>query len=163
MLLKFEPGLAAWAIVTFLFLFGLLYYLVWPKLLAFLEERENHIRGSLEEAEKARREAERITAEYRNMISRAKTESVEIIRQAQEQSEKVREQLIAHAKTDAKSIVDKTIHELELEREKAVAELKTRAVNLSVAIAAKIITSSLTLEQQARLAHQALKEMESAQ
>ena len=65
------------------------------------------------------------------------------------------------ASEEAKSIVEKTKKDLEREHDKAVAELKERAVDLSVAIAAKIIDSSLTAEQQTNLAKQAIKDMES--
>jgi F-type H+-transporting ATPase subunit b len=163
MLLQFEPGLVIWAIVTFFVLLLALYFTAWPKLLSFLENRENYIRSSLEDAEKARQAAERITAEYKDMISLAKKESIDILKQTRAQADKVREELLAKAREDAKRILDKTIREFELERDKAIIELKNRAVNLSVAIAGKIIMSSLTSEQQTDLAMQALKEMDSTQ
>jgi F-type H+-transporting ATPase subunit b len=163
MLLQFEPGLVIWAIVTFFVLLLALYFTAWPKLLSFLENRENYIRSSLEDAEKARQAAERITAEYKDMILQAKKESVDILKQTRAQADKVREELLAKAREDAKRILDKTIREFELERDKAIIELKNRAVNLSVAIAGKIIMSSLTSEQQTDLAMQALKEMDSTQ
>ncbi|MFC1477508.1 F0F1 ATP synthase subunit B [candidate division KSB1 bacterium] len=159
-MLEYDPGLAIYAIITFLVLFVLLWKLAWPKIIGAIEEREEKIRNSLEEAEKAREAAERTTAEYQEMIAKAREESAEIIRKGTEQAEKVREDLIAKAKDDATKFVENTKKELELERDKAIQEMKLKVVDLSVAIATKIVKTSLTEEKQMELARQALKEME---
>jgi F-type H+-transporting ATPase subunit b len=160
-MLQFEPGLAIWTIVTFLILFIALWRLVWPKILLTLEEREESIKTALSEAKNAQVEAEQKFEETKEMLNKARKEAQDIIKQGAKRAETVREELIKKASEEARSIVEKTKIELEREREKAISELKERAVNLSVAIAAKIISSSLTAEQQADLAKQAIKDLES--
>jgi len=162
-MLKFEPGLAIYTIITFLVLFVVLWKTAWPKILSALEERDARIRTSLEEADKAKEEAERIMAEYKDMLAKARKESSEIIRQGTEKAEQVREELIVKAREDAASLMEKTRKDLDRERDKAIQEMKVKSIDLSVAIAAKIITSSLTKEQQAALAREAFKEMETGQ
>jgi len=159
-MLSFEPGLAIWTLITFVILLVILGKTAWPKILSALEERENKIRTSLEDAEKAREAAERATEDYNALIAKSKTESAEIIRQSRDQAEKVREDLIAQAKEEAANLVEKTKKELDQEREKAIQEMKKKAVDLSMVIATKIIESSLTKEKQLELARQALQEME---
>ncbi|GAI74109.1 unnamed protein product [marine sediment metagenome] len=134
---------------------------MWPKILTALNEREEKIRLSLAEAEKAREEAEHIRVEYNELVREAKKEASEILKKGIEQAGTMREEMIAKAAEDAKKIVDKTKIELERVREKSATELKNRAVQLSIAIAEKIITTSLTPEKQAELARKALKDMES--
>ena len=160
-ILSFEPGLAIWTIITFLVLLIILGKTAWPKILAALNERENSIRSALADAEKAREEADRSIADTKEMLNEARKESAGIVQQGVERAEKVREDLIAKAGDEARALIERTKHELELEREKAVSELKNRAVDLSVAIAAKIITSSLTPEQQEELARRSIKNLES--
>lgn len=160
-MLNFEPGLAIWTIITFLVLLFILGKTAWPRILSALEEREERIRTSLAEAEKAKEDAERMIAETKEMLGKAKKEVAEIVKQGAEKAEKVREDLIEKAAEDAKTLVEKTKIELEREREKAIEDLKNRTVDLSVAIAARIISSSLTPEQQTGIARQAIKDMES--
>jgi len=160
-MLKFEPGLAIWTIISFLGLLFLLWKFAWPRILSALEEREERIRKSIDEAEKAKEEAERMIAETKEMLGKAKKEAVGIVKQGTEKAEKVREDLIAKASEDAKTLVEKTKIELEREREKAIGDLKKRTIDLSVAVAAKIISSSLTPEQQTGIARRAIKDMES--
>ncbi|MFC1728736.1 F0F1 ATP synthase subunit B [candidate division KSB1 bacterium] len=159
-MLQFEPGLAIYTIITFLVLFVMLWKTAWPKILSAIEERETKIRTSLENAEKARQEAERTMAEYKKMIANARQESAEIIKESSEKAEKVREDLIAAAKADAVKLIENTKKELEREQQKAVQEMKARTVDISISIAERIIRSSLTRDQQLELARKALQDME---
>ncbi|MCP4726071.1 MAG: F0F1 ATP synthase subunit B [bacterium] len=160
-MLDFAPGLTIWSLITFFILFLALAKFAWPQILKAMEDREERIRTSIDDAEKAREEAEKIKAEYKDMIDNAKKESAEIIKQGADKAEKVREELVEKAREDAAGIIEKTKRELELERDKAVSEMKERAIDLSVAISAKIITSALDEEKQKELARQAIQEMES--
>ena len=160
-MLQFEPGLAIWTIITFLILVILLWWKVWPRILSALEEREEKIKTALSDAEKAQQEAVQKMVETKEMLNKARKEASEIVKQGADRAEKVREELIAKAEDDARSLVERTKNELDLERQKAVSELRERAVDLSVAIAAKIINSSITPEQQTDLARQSIKDIES--
>ena len=151
-MLVFEPGLAIWTIITFLILLAALWWKVWPRILSALEEREEKIKTALSDAEKAQQEAEKKIEETKEMLNKARKEAQKIVKQGADRAEIVRDELIEKASEEAKSIVEKTKKDLERERDKAVSELKERAVDLSVAIAAKIINSSLTSEQQSDLA-----------
>lgn len=160
-MLQFEPGLAIWTIITFLILVILLWWKVWPRILSALEEREEKIKTALSDAEKAQQEAVQKMEETKEMLNKARKEASEIVKKGADRAEKVREELIAKAEDDARSLVERTKNELDLERQKAVSELRERAVDLSVAIAAKIIDSSITPEQQTDLARQSIKDIES--
>jgi F-type H+-transporting ATPase subunit b len=50
------PGLYVWTIITFLLLFYVLAKFAWKPLLSMLEERENLIKSSLNDAKTAREE-----------------------------------------------------------------------------------------------------------
>jgi F-type H+-transporting ATPase subunit b len=159
-MLQFEPGLAIWTLVTFLFLLLLLAKTVWPIILSTLDERENKIRSSIDNAEKAKLDAKKILGEHKAMLDNAKKEAAEIIKKGSDRAEKIHEEALTKAKKDAQSLIENTKIEMEREREKAFAELKNRAADLSVSVAAKIIGSSLSNEQQLERARIAIKEME---
>ena len=55
-----DPGLYIWTIATFLLLVALLAKFAWRPLLEALERRQESIRKSLDDAQKARQELERL-------------------------------------------------------------------------------------------------------
>ncbi len=160
-MLQFEPGLAIWTIITFIVLLLLLSKTAWPKILSVLDERENKIKSSIEDAEKARDDAEKMIEEHKNILDNAKKEAAEIIRKGNERAEKIHEEARELAKEEARNLIQSTKVELEREREKTIVDLKDRAADLSVAVAAKIIGSSLTPEQHLEHARNAIREMDS--
>ncbi|MCP4931762.1 MAG: ATP synthase F0 subunit B, partial [Candidatus Marinimicrobia bacterium] len=52
-LVQLDPGLFIWTIITFLVLFFVLAKFAWKPLLKMLQDREDMIRSSLDDAEKA--------------------------------------------------------------------------------------------------------------
>ncbi|MFA7421259.1 MAG: F0F1 ATP synthase subunit B, partial [Melioribacteraceae bacterium] len=61
--LDVNPGLILWTVVTFIFLLLVLKKIAWKPILNSLNERENIIKESLEKAETARKEAEKMIAD----------------------------------------------------------------------------------------------------
>ena len=59
-LVQVEPGLFIWTILVFVVLLTLLKKFAWGPLLAALEERQEGIRKSLDDAEQARKELEQV-------------------------------------------------------------------------------------------------------
>src|SRR5204862_3021591 len=70
-----DPGLFIWTILTFLVLLTLLAKFAWGPLLKALEERQNAIRKSLDDAQQARRELERIQQQSEKIIRDARGEA----------------------------------------------------------------------------------------
>ncbi len=74
-LVQVDPGLFIWTIVTFLVLLTLLAKFAWGPLLQALDAREETIRKSLADAEKARQELERLNQESEAIIRQARVEA----------------------------------------------------------------------------------------
>ena len=55
-LVQLDPGLFVWTIITFMVLFFVLAKFAWKPLMKMLQEREEMIRDSLDDAEKAKAE-----------------------------------------------------------------------------------------------------------
>ena len=66
-----DPGLFIWTIVTFLVLLTLLAKFAWRPLLQALETRQQAIRKSLDDAQQAKQELERLNAESAQIIARS--------------------------------------------------------------------------------------------
>ena len=100
-LVALTPGLYIWTIITFLLLFYILAKFAWKPLLKMLEERENLIKNSLNDAEKAKLELERLNEESEKIMAKARVDAQEILAESKSTAEKVKEDTIAKAKEEA--------------------------------------------------------------
>jgi len=156
-----DPGLFIWTIVTFLVLVGLLAKFAWTPLLQALESRQTAIRKSLDDAQQARQELERLNAESTQILNRARVEAEAIITQSRSDGDRLREEIRARARTEADNIVKNAERQIQLETSRALEQIRREAVDLSVMIASKIIQRNLTREDNEKLIDEALKQVES--
>ncbi|HEY1796981.1 MAG TPA: F0F1 ATP synthase subunit B [Stellaceae bacterium] len=108
-----------------------------------LDERSARIRAELDEAEKLRREAERLLAEYQQKQRAALDEAQAIAAHAREEAERVAAQGARDLETALerrKRLAEERIAQAEA---KAVAEIRAAAVDAAITAARNVITSSL--------------------
>jgi F-type H+-transporting ATPase subunit b len=74
-LLDVNPGLMIWTVITFILLLLILKKVAWKPILTALDKREKDIKDSLEKAEIAKAEAQKILEENQANLSRAEEES----------------------------------------------------------------------------------------
>src|ERR687890_1382008 len=94
-LVQIDPGLFIWTIVTFLVLLALLAKFAWRPLLEALETRQNAIRKSLDDAQQAKLELERLNAESAQILNRARVDAEAIIAQSRADGDRLREEIRA--------------------------------------------------------------------
>ena len=94
-LIALTPGLYIWTIITFLLLLYVLAKFAWKPLLKMLEDRENLIKSSLKDAEKAKLELESLTQESEAITAKARSEAQSILAESKSAAEKVKEDTIA--------------------------------------------------------------------
>ena len=155
-----DPGLFIWTIVTFLGLLWALKKLAWGPLLEALETRQNAIRKSLDDAQQAKAELERLNVESGHIIQRARVDAEAIMSQSRSDGDRLREEIRAKARTEADHIVKSAERQIQLETSRALEQIRREAVDLSVMIASKIIQRTLTREDNERLIDEALKQVE---
>jgi F-type H+-transporting ATPase subunit b len=155
-----DPGLFIWTILTFLVLVGLLAKFAWRPLLQALDARQQTIARSLDEAQRARQELERIQRESVQMMAQARTEAESVIARSRADAEALREELKQKARAEAASIVMNAEKQIQLETARAVQQIRTEAVDLSVAIASKILRRQVSKEDNQALIEETLKQVE---
>jgi F-type H+-transporting ATPase subunit b len=138
-----EPGLIVWTWIVFVALFLLLRRFAWPAILRTTEEREQRIRGQLEEAERLNGEAATALEEHRKLLAGARQEAHQLLQDAKQASEKERESLLTRTREEQEHVLERAKKEIAAERERAVAELRREAVDLSLSAAAKLIGTRL--------------------
>jgi F-type H+-transporting ATPase subunit b len=155
-----DPGLFIWTIVTFLGLLWALKKLAWGPLLEALETRQNAIRKSLDDAQQAKAELERLNVESGQIIQKARVDAEAIVTQSRADGDRLREEIRAKARAEADHIVKNAERQIQLETSRALEQIRREAVDLSVMIASKIIQRNLSKEDNERLIDEALKQVE---
>jgi F-type H+-transporting ATPase subunit b len=137
-------ALIGWTVVIFLLLMAILWKWGWPAILKSVEEREHRIQTQLDEAEKARAEAQKLLEEHKRLIGQARAESQEILTRAKSVAQKEAEALLAKAHQEQDAILARAQREIAAEKEKAIVALRREAVDLSIAAASKLLERNLS-------------------
>lgn len=156
-----DPGLYIWTILTFLVLVALLGRFAWRPLLDALDRRQESIRKSLDEAREARQELDKVRTESAQILVEARVESDAIISRTRADAVRVGDEMKQKARADAESILRNAERQIELETSRALQKIRHEAIDLSVAIASKIIRRNLSKEDNERLIDEALKQVQS--
>ena len=160
-LVKLDPGLFIWTIITFLLLFFVLAKYAWKPLIKMLDDREGMIRSSLDDAEKAKLELERLNKESEAITAKARSEAQAILAESKTVAEKVKEDTIAKAKEQAIKISDDAQKQIQVEKDKAIADIKQEVVNLTLSVAEKLINKNLNDADNKSLIEESLKKVKS--
>ncbi len=155
-----DPVLFLWTILTFLVLFGLLARFAWKPLLAMLDKREEIIRQSLDDAERAKHELQRLQQESKEILSKARVEAQVILAKTRSEAEKLKGEIRQQAKAQADSILRDAEKQIQVETEKAIAVLKSDVVDLSLVVAPKLTRRNLSKEDNQSLIEESLKQFE---
>src|SRR6185369_8926140 len=155
-----DPGLFIWTILTFLVLLWLLAKFAWRPLLQALEARQQLIQKSLEDAQAARRELERVSQESAQILRESRVQAEAIIAQSRSDAERLREEMKQKAKAESDTIVRNAERQIQLETGRALQQIRHEAADLSVLIASKLIQRNLSKEDNDRLIEDALRQVE---
>ena len=155
-----DPGLFIWTIVTFLVLLALLAKFAWKPLLQALETRQDRIRKSLEDADRARQELERLNQESAKIMQQARIEAESIVTQTRADAERLREELKHKAKDEADNILRNAQHQIQLQTRQAIQEIRHEVADIAVLLASKLLERNLAKEDNARLIDDTLKQIE---
>ena len=160
-LLQPDPGLFIWTILTFLVLLTVLAKFAWGPLLRALESRQQAIRQSLDDAQQAKLELDRVQQESLQIIRQARVEGESIVASSRSEGERLRSEIRQQAKADADTIARNAQRQIQLETERALQQIRHEAVDLSVMIASKLLQRILSKEDNDRLIEEALRLVES--
>lgn len=153
-------GNAIWTLGIFLIVVLVLGKFAWGPILSLLQEREKFIHQSLSEAKRDREEAEARLKEYTAQLQAARTEASTIVADARRDAERLREELRGKAKAEADAVLTNAERQIQLETARALQQIRREAVDLSVAIASKLIGRNITKEDNERLIEDALKQVD---
>ena len=154
---QFFSSLIFWEVVSFAILFFVLYKFAFPGILSVLEEREKKIKGSLDEAERHRSEAERKLKEYEAKLNMAAKEADGILAAAKERVQRLMEENEQRMTVEAERIKGDATREIDHERRKAIQDIRAQTTDLVLMVAEKVVQRSLNEADHRKFADEALE------
>ena len=152
-------GLIFWTTVVFTLLVLLLKKFAWKPILSAVDERNQSIKNSLAQAEKARNEMSELTANNEKIIAQAKVDRDVILKEARDMKNEIISEAKDKASKEAEKLVSTAKEQILNEKMKAITELKNHVADLSIEMAEKILNSELSdVAKQKELVSKALKE-----
>jgi F-type H+-transporting ATPase subunit b len=155
-----DPGLYIWTILTFLVLVALLAKFAWRPLLDALERRQDTIRKSLDDARKAKEELERLQAESQRILNEARAQAAAMLSQTQSDAMRLRDELKQKAQAEAANVMKNAERQIAQETARAVQQIRHEAIDLSIAIASKLLQRNVSKEDNERLIEDTFRQIE---
>jgi len=155
-----DPGLYIWTIATFLVLVWLLGKFAWRPLLAALERRQDAIKKSLDDAQQAKQELERLNVESRKILAEARVQAETILSETRSDAARLRDELKQKAQAEAAGVVKNAERQIEMETARALQQIRNEAVDISIAIASKLLERNVSKEDNERLIEETFKQIE---
>ncbi|HVM54782.1 MAG TPA: F0F1 ATP synthase subunit B [Acidimicrobiales bacterium] len=140
-----------WGGISFTILLLALYKFALPGLKGMMEQRTERIRADLDEADKAKTEADRIRQEYSAQLADAKAEAGRIIEEARQAADSVRRDLTQRAEQEAAELRQRNAEQLDAERARLMSEMQGQVAALAIELAEKVVEANLDRDTNTRL------------
>jgi F-type H+-transporting ATPase subunit b len=138
-------------LIVFLLLLFVLRKFAWGPLQKALHDREEYLEKTVEAAEHARHEAERMLAEHRKQMAQAADQVRALIEKAHRDAEATATDILRKAQAEAEAARHRAEREIGNARDQAIVEIWTKVADLAVSVAAKVLPRELSESDHRRL------------
>lgn len=146
-------------LVVFLTLLYLLRKFAWDKLMDMMKQRENHIAGEIDAAERSNQEAKKLLEQQTAALKEARVEAQSLVENAKKIAEDQKSDIVKAAQEEANRLKEAAKKEIQQEKEQAVVALREQVASLSVLIASKVIEKELNEQDQQKLIDDYVKQV----
>lgn len=150
-LLSPNVGLIIWIAITFGLLLILLRKFAWGPITSALDERENRIQDSMDQAERALAEAKKVQADNTKARREAEADAQRLLREAREEAERLRGEEVGKTREKIQEMQENAQAEIEREKQSALADLRKEVADLAIQAAEKILSENLDDNRQRKL------------
>ena len=149
--LGINPGFLLIQIIAFIVLYTVMTRFIFAPLVNVLNERRNRIAKGLEDAAAAARARENAEAEAEKILAQARSEAQKVIDEARGRGEDVATTIEQEARQTAAKIQYDAQSEAVATRNAELGNLREQIVNISVAVAGRILGDSISKSKQKAL------------
>ena len=144
------------ALAGFLILLYVLMNFAFKPLVKTLQDRQDKIRGDLDEAQARRDEMVRLQNDYQSRLAAIEDEARDKIQAAVKEAQAARDEIITKAHADAQAIAIRGREEIEAERAKSLTEARNQIVDLATLMARQSARENLSAAGHANLIDEAI-------
>jgi F-type H+-transporting ATPase subunit b len=159
-LIEVRLGLMVWTIVCFGITFFVLKRFAFGQIQRVIDERRERIRRSIEEAEKARREARRLLEEHRALIGQARGQAEQILSEARKVAESMARRVKEETEADRQRRLEETKRQIEAETQRALEQIRTEVAELTLIATTKVTGKVLEDADHKRLIDEAIRDLD---
>ena len=149
-----------WTLIAFGLALWILWKYAFPRIGAALDRRQQAIEESIDAAERTKRQADELLAEYRERLGEARTQAEEIVSRARKAAESTNREALEQARLQREDLMEQTRRDIEAETRRAIGEIRAEVADLTVMATEKVTRKSLTEADQRRLVEEALSELD---
>lgn len=140
-------GLIFWSTIAFILLLVLLRKFAWTPILTSVREREQRIDDAVKQAEIARQEMAKLSADNERLLNEAREERAIIIKEAKALGEKMVNEAKERATVEYNKKVADAAREIENQKMAALTEVKNYAGQMALEIAEKVLRKEFSDRQ----------------
>jgi len=155
-LISVTPGLMIWTVICFFIAFFVLKHYAFGPIQKMLDERREHIRRSIEEADKARDEARSLLEEHRALIGQARSDAEGILAEARKTRESMEQRMREETESERQRRLEETRREIAAETQRALEQIRSEVADLTLEATAIVVGRKLDSEQDRRLIEEAI-------
>jgi F-type H+-transporting ATPase subunit b len=159
-LIQVIPGLMIWTLVCFAVVFFVLRRYAFGPIQKIIDERRERIRQSLDEADKARTEAQKLIEEHRALLAQARSDAEEILAEARKVAAAQAARAKEETEADRQRRLEETRKQIEAETVKALGQIRSEVAELTLAATAKVTGKVLDSADHKRLIEDALADLD---
>ena len=155
-LIKVTPGLMIWTIVAFLITLFVLKRYAFGPIQKMLDERREHIRRSIEEADNARDEARKLLEEHRALIGQARSDAEGIIAEARKTRESMEQRMREETEAERQRRLEETRREIAAETQRALEQIRSEVADLTLEATSIVVGKKLDADRDRELISEAI-------
>jgi F-type H+-transporting ATPase subunit b len=159
-LIKVTPGLMIWTIVAFAITLYVLKRYAFGPIQKVIDDRRDRIRQAVDEADRAREEAQALLEEHRKLIAQAKAEGEAILVEARRIADAQRERVREETETDRQRRLDETKRQIDAETQRALEQIRAEVAELALAATSKVTGKVLDRDDHRKLIADAIGELD---
>jgi F-type H+-transporting ATPase subunit b len=144
--------------VTFFIMLGILYKFAWRPILTALDQREEKLRKSLEEADRLTTELEQINQTRQEIVQKAQSEGKLIVEESRHAAIEAAQHIREKARGESQILLENAKREIHDATEKARAVLKQESIDTAVKLAGKLIEENIDQKKNKRIIDEFIKE-----
>jgi F-type H+-transporting ATPase subunit b len=155
-LISVTPGLMIWTIVCFLIALWVLKRYAFGPIQKLIDDRQQSIRNSIEAADEAREQAERLLEDHRKLIGEARSQAESILAEARRTRESMETRMREETEAERQRRLEETRKEIAAETARALEQIRSEVAELTVEATSRVVGRTLDEKRDQELIEEAI-------